>query len=62
MIGITQTHPNKGCFITFQQPLSVCLRDKLGEVKIPLEELMDLDHITIDEKYQFCKWKNIYVN
>ena len=55
MIGKAQTDPQKGCFITFQQPfyVHVCLRGKLIQVKMSLYELMDLDHFTIEEKYQF---------
>ena len=53
MIGISQTAPYKGCFITFQQPFSVCLRGKLIQVRMPLYKLMDLDHFTIEKKYQF---------
>ena len=32
---------------------------KMIQVKISLYKLMDLDHFTIVEKYQFWKWKNI---
>ena len=39
--------------MTFQQPFYVCLRGKLIQVKISLYKLMDLDHFTIEEKYQF---------
>ena len=53
MIGTAQTDPHKGCLITFQQPCSVYLRGKVIQVKISLYKLMDLDHFTIDEKYQF---------
>ena len=52
MIGIAQTDPHKGCLVTFQLPFSVYLRGKLIQVKC-LYTLMDLDHFTIDEKYQF---------
>ena len=53
MIGMTQADPYKGCYITFQLPLSIYIRDKLIQVKMSLYKLMDLDHFTIDEKYQF---------
>ena len=29
------------------------------QVKTSLYKLMDLDHFTIEEKYQFWKWTNI---
>ena len=35
--------------------LYVCLKGKLIQVKTPLYKLMDLDHSTIEEKYQFWK-------
>ena len=50
MIGKAQTDP---CFVTFQQPFYVCLRGKLIQVNMSLCKLMDLDHFTIEEKYQF---------
>ena len=53
MIGITQTDPHKECLITFQTPFSVYLSGKLFQVKMSLYKLMDLDHFTIDKKYQF---------
>ena len=34
-IGMTQSDPYKGCYITFQLPFSVYLRGKLIQVKIP---------------------------
>ena len=58
MIGISQTAPYKVCFITFQQPFSVCLRGKLIQVKISLYKLMDLDHFTIEESINFKSKKN----
>ena len=51
IIGIAQTHPRKGYFITFKQSFSVYLRGKLIQEKMSLYKLMDLDHFTIDEKY-----------
>ena len=53
MIGTAQTDPHKGCLITFQQYFSVYLRGKLIQVKMSLYKLMDMDHFTIDEKYEF---------
>ena len=53
MIGIAQTDPYKECFITFQQLFQVCLRGKLIQVSMSLLKLMDLDHFTIEDKYQF---------
>ena len=43
----------KGCFITFLLRFSVCLKGKLIQVKMSLCKLMDLDHFTIAQKYQF---------
>ena len=57
MIGIAQTDPHKGCLITFQQPFFVYLWGKLKS-KCPYINWWT-DHFTINEKYQFRKWKNI---
>ena len=40
MIGIAQTDPYKGCFITFQLPFSVYLRGKVIQVKMSLYKMM----------------------
>ena len=53
MIGMAQTYSHKGCLITFQQPFPVYLRGKLIQIKMTLYKLMDLDHFTIEKKYQF---------
>ena len=59
VIGISQADPYEGCFITFQQPFSVCLRGKLIQVKTYIYELMDVDHFTFEKSIDFESEKNV---